>query len=65
MNPRTVTIETYGRFYVVRDDLLPGGSKARFLPQIMQGAKEVVYAGPAWGGAEDAGKAVGAASRTD
>lgn len=36
---------------MVRDDLLPGGSKQRFLPELIAGAREVVYPGPAWGGA--------------
>jgi hypothetical protein len=44
-------IERHGRFWVVRDDLLIGGTKQRFLPHLMAGAAEVVYAGPAWGGA--------------
>lgn len=50
MNP-TPKIERHGRFWVVRDDLLPGGTKERFLPPLLCGAREVVYAGPAWGGA--------------
>jgi threonine dehydratase len=44
-------IEPHGDFWVVRDDLLPGGTKQRFLPVMMEGQREVVYAGPAWGGA--------------
>lgn len=44
-------IERHGRLLVVRDDLVNGGSKARFLPALIAGAPEVVYAGPAWGGA--------------
>jgi len=36
---------------VVRDDLLAGGSKARFLPELIKGAKEVVYGAPFCGGA--------------
>ena len=39
---------------VVRDDLLPGGTKARFLDIIFEGADEVVYASPAEGGAQTA-----------
>jgi hypothetical protein len=38
-------------FTVVRDDLLPGGSKSRFLPFLIQGASEVVFGGPFCGGA--------------
>jgi hypothetical protein len=37
---------------VVRDDLFPGGTKARYLPQLFDGADEVVYASPAEGGAQ-------------
>ena len=37
---------------VVRDDLFPGGTKARFLPALFNGAEEVVYASPAEGGAQ-------------
>lgn len=36
---------------VVREDLLDGGSKVRFLPHIVQGAKEIVFGGPFCGGA--------------
>jgi hypothetical protein len=39
---------------VVRDDLFPGGTKARFLGMIFDGAGEVVYASPAQGGAQTA-----------
>lgn len=39
---------------VVRDDLFPGGTKARFLPILFEGADEVVYASPAEGGAQTA-----------
>jgi hypothetical protein len=37
---------------VVRDDLFPGGTKARFLGVLFNGADEVVYASPAEGGAQ-------------
>lgn len=37
---------------VVRDDLFPGGTKARFLGLLFDGAEEVVYASPAEGGAQ-------------
>lgn len=37
---------------VVRDDLFPGGTKARFLGMLFNGAEEVVYASPAEGGAQ-------------
>jgi len=39
---------------VVRDDLFPGGTKARFLPVLFDSADEVVYASPAEGGAQTA-----------
>lgn len=39
---------------VVRDDLFPGGTKARFLPILFEDADEVVYASPAEGGAQTA-----------
>lgn len=39
---------------VVRDDLFPGGTKARFLPVLFERADEVVYASPAEGGAQTA-----------
>jgi hypothetical protein len=37
---------------VVRDDLFPGRTKARFLGMMFDGAEEVVYASPAEGGAQ-------------
>lgn len=39
---------------VVRDDLFPGGTKARFLPLLFEDADEVVYASAAEGGAQTA-----------
>jgi hypothetical protein len=39
---------------VVRDDLFPGGTKARFLPVLYHDAEEVVYASPCEGGAQTA-----------
>lgn len=39
---------------VVRDDLFPGGTKARFLPLLFARSAEVVYASPAEGGAQTA-----------
>jgi hypothetical protein len=39
---------------VVRDDLVPGGTKARFLGTLFEGVDEVVYASPAEGGAQTA-----------
>jgi hypothetical protein len=39
---------------VVRDDLFPGGTKARSLGFLFEGTDEVVYASPAEGGAQTA-----------
>src|SRR5690554_4982617 len=39
---------------VVRDDLFPGGTKARYLARLFDAADEVVYATPAEGGAQTA-----------
>lgn len=44
-------IEQHGPALVVRDDLLAGGSKIRFLPYIVGDAKEIVFGGPFCGGA--------------
>jgi hypothetical protein len=49
--PAPVIIEHEG-VLVVRDDLFPGGTKARFLGVLFNGAEEVVYASPAEGGAQ-------------
>lgn len=52
MTPPVVT--THSGIHVVRDDLFPGGTKARFLPFLFENADEVVYASPAEGGAQTA-----------
>lgn len=44
-------LEEHGNVIVVRDDLVPGGSKMRFLPHLVQDAKEIVFGGPFCGGA--------------
>jgi len=49
--PAPVIIEHHG-VLVVRDDLFTGGTKARFLSMMFNGADEVVYASPAEGGAQ-------------
>jgi hypothetical protein len=45
-------IEEHAGILVVRDDLIPGGTKARVLPAILQGAREFVYASPVYGYAQ-------------
>ena len=47
-------VREHGGIMVVRDDLFPGGTKARFLPVLFGDAEEVVYASPAEGGAQTA-----------
>lgn len=44
-------VEKHSGVSVLRDDLVPGGSKARFLPHLIQGQKEVVFGAPFCGGA--------------
>ena len=46
-----ITIEHHNGVDVLRDDMLPGGSKSRFLPNLIKGATEVVFGGPFCGGA--------------
>jgi hypothetical protein len=46
--PAPITVEHEG-VLVVRDDLFPGGTKARFLGILFDGAEEVVYASPGGG----------------
>lgn len=45
-------VERHDSISVVRDDLYPGGTKARFVPTLFADADEVVYASPAQGGAQ-------------
>lgn len=45
-------VEEHGGILVVRDDLLPGGTKARYLTDLFTRYDEVVYATPAYGGAQ-------------
>jgi hypothetical protein len=49
--PAPIILEHEG-VLVVRDDLFPGGTKARFLGMMFDGAEEVVYASPAEGAAQ-------------
>jgi len=44
-------LEQHGSVTVVREDLVEGGSKIRFLPHLVGDAREVVYGGPFCGGA--------------
>ncbi|MFQ5716351.1 MAG: hypothetical protein ACE5GQ_04555 [Nitrospinales bacterium] len=50
MNPPK--LEFIEGIYVVRDDLIPGGTKQRVIPQLLMGADEFVYASPAYGYAQ-------------
>lgn len=45
-------VEEHQGIGVVRDDLFPGGTKARYLPLLFEGTDELVYASPAQGGAQ-------------
>jgi hypothetical protein len=55
-------IERHGPALVVRDDLMAGGSKVRFLPHIVCDAREIVFGGPFCGGAPYALAVFGARS---
>jgi hypothetical protein len=45
-------IEKYGRVYVLRDDLIPGGTKRRVIDALLTDAAEFVYASPVYGYAQ-------------
>ncbi|MCA3488525.1 MAG: pyridoxal-phosphate dependent enzyme [Rhodobacter sp.] len=47
-------LEIHRGITVVRDDLFPGGTKARFIGQVFDGVSEAVYASPPEGGAQTA-----------
>ena len=47
-------VEVHDGIHVVRDDLFPGGTKARFIPALYDDVEEVVYATPCEGGAQTA-----------
>lgn len=51
MLPKPV-IERQGRVFVLRDDLIEGGTKRRILPALLNNASEFVYASPAYGYAQ-------------
>lgn len=48
------TIVEHDGVHVVRDDLIGGGTKARYIIRLFEDADEVVYASPAEGGAQTA-----------
>lgn len=45
-------VKMHKGIYVVRDDLIPGGTKTRYLMHLFNYYDEVVYATPAYGGAQ-------------
>ena len=45
-------VELIDGVQVVRDDLIPGGTKQRVIPGLLSGADEFVYASPAYGYAQ-------------
>ena len=45
-------IEMFDGVHVVRDDLIPGGTKQRVIPDLLSGADEFVYASPVYGYAQ-------------
>ena len=51
LNPR---VSVHDGVLVVRDDMYPGGTKARFIPEHIAGCSECGYATPAEGGAQTA-----------
>jgi hypothetical protein len=52
-------VERHANISVVREDLVDGGSKARFLPFLIRGARHIVFGGPFCGGAPYALSVVG------
>lgn len=51
--PAPVVVD-HGSIAVVRDDLIGGGTKARYIARLFEGSDEIVYATPAEGGAQTA-----------
>jgi len=45
-------VQDHDGILVVRDDHIPGGTKRSFADQLIAGHREVVYASPAYGGAQ-------------
>ncbi|SOC47726.1 pyridoxal-phosphate dependent enzyme [Rhizobium subbaraonis] len=54
MNLPPPTVIEHDGIHVVRDDLIEGGTKVRYLVHLFDDAEEVVYATPAEGGAQTA-----------
>lgn len=54
-----IEVQEIGDWLIARDDLVPGGTKVRFLPALVEGATELVYGGPFCGGAAIALAVVG------
>lgn len=52
MNHNPPLIQEIDSLLVVRDDLLPGGTKRRALPVLMKASSEYVYASPVYGYAQ-------------
>ncbi len=52
-------LEEHEGIQVLREDLIPGGSKSRFVPELVKGAREIVFGGPFCGGAPVALSEVG------
>lgn len=52
MIPAPVVEEVDDGVFVVRDDLLLGGTKRCYADELIRGHREVVYASPAYGGAQ-------------
>ena len=48
----TPIVERHRGIMVVRDDLFPGGTKARYIDRVFEGTAEAVYASPTEGGAQ-------------
>ena len=45
-------VQLIDNIYVVRDDFIPGGTKRCFADKLIRNHQEVVYASPAYGGAQ-------------
>jgi threonine dehydratase len=54
MTPPIITVNIRYGIHIVRDDLYPGGTKARYIGEAFDGADVVVYASPCEGGAQTA-----------